>query len=123
MKNSIYDKLRFLAAIGLPSVTTFYLGMGQLWNFPATEKVGASLGLFNALLGSLLHVSNKKYKKSSRDVVGEIAVVGSDPDTGHPHVKLDIHGLPHELLDGKKEVRLKVGQVDMTPADSQPQEF
>lgn len=117
LSNKLYDVLKFIAIVGLPAVATAYLGLGQIWHWPDLDKVGASVATVNTCLGALLHLNTSKYNRNETDVVGDISITGANPDTGLPNVQLSTRGLPHELVEGKKFVKLKVGDIDMSPSD------
>lgn len=103
-----YDRLKFMAMVGLPALATFYLGLGQLWGLPETEKVAGTIVLINALLGSLLQISNKQYENDPSNYDGFISVVGHDPDTGIPNLALNVTKHPDDIVSGKA-ARFKVG--------------
>lgn len=112
ISNTLYDRLKFVVIILLPSLGAFYLGLSQLWGFPEPEKVGASIALLAAFLGALLQISNSKYKN---DPDGYVTQTGVNPDTGLPHTQFSVSKPTSELLN-KKTVTFKVG----TPPQSTP---
>lgn len=103
-----YDRLKFMAMIGLPAIATFYLGLGQLWGWDHTEKAVATIVLINTLLGALLQISNKQYQNDPANYDGFINATGADPDTGLPNLQLTVTKHPDEILQGKTG-RFKVG--------------
>lgn len=109
-----YDRLKYVALIVLPAASIFYLGLSQLWGFPEPEKVGATLGLLTALLGSLLQISSSKFKKNS--TAGYISAPDpDDPDAvGLPPMQTIIRKLPEEMKDGD------VFRVQKKPFDNKP---
>lgn len=109
--NTWYDRLKFVTMIVLPALAVFYLGLGQLWNFPETEKVGTSIGLLAAFLGTILQISNSHYKGSVVEDAGVISPNGRiDPDTGISGLALTITKPTEDILSGT-EVRLKVSDT------------
>ena len=62
MKNETYDVLRFIAELLLPGLATFCATFGQIWGIPYMVPVSATIMALDALLGGLIHQSNKKYK-------------------------------------------------------------
>jgi len=116
LNNTLYDRLKFVALIVLPTLATFYLGFGQVWNFPETDKVVTSITLLAAALGAILQISNAKYKA---DPDGYVTQTGVNPETGLPHTQFSVSKPASELLS-KKEVTFKVGtppppNVKLTP--------
>lgn len=61
-KNGTYDKLKWFCLIGLPAMTTFFGVVGNTleWNF--TEPVVIIATAFDTMLGTMLGISNMKYK-------------------------------------------------------------
>lgn len=113
--NKVYDRLKFFTLVGLPALAAFYLGLGQLWGFPETEKVGTSIVLLATLLGTLLQISNSKYKNEDD---GTMEYTGVNSDTGVPDLKLTV--APHVVAEAeqqikKGEVRLKVKNTSGAP--------
>jgi len=104
----LYDRLKFAAMVGLPAIATLYLGLGQLWGWPATEQVVASIVLVNTCLGTLLQLSARSYYKDDSNYDGFLSSKGVDEDTGIPDLSLTVTKDPREILDGQT-VRLKVG--------------
>lgn len=63
MTGKVYDRLKWVAQIGLPALIAFYGVISITWGLPATEQVMTSLGAFNVLLGALLAKSTADYYK------------------------------------------------------------
>lgn len=64
MSNKVYDVLKWVAQILLPSIATLYFGLAQIWGFPYAEAIVGTITLIDAFLGALLGISTMKYKKS-----------------------------------------------------------
>lgn len=62
MSNRTYDILKYLVTIVLPAITTLWLTLAGIWNFPYAEPIGATLGAITVFLGALIGVSSVKYK-------------------------------------------------------------
>lgn len=107
--NKAYDIGKFLAMVALPAFASLYLGLGQLWEWPSTEEVVASIVLCNTFLGVILQVDNVRYKNNGERMDGYLAPNGSDVDTGMPNMRLVVTTPPDELLSGKV-AHLKIGQ-------------
>ncbi|MCQ2319222.1 MAG: phage holin [Bacteroidales bacterium] len=63
MTNSVYDKLKWVALVGLPAITTLYLTLATIWGFPYAEAIGATMGAVDVFLGAVLGISSISYKK------------------------------------------------------------
>lgn len=62
LNNKVYDVLKYIVTIGLPALTTLWLTLASIWNFPLAEPIGATLGAVTVFLGALLGISSAKYK-------------------------------------------------------------
>lgn len=107
--NKLYDFLKFLAMIVLPALSALYLGLGQLWGWPATEQVVATFVLLDTFLGAILQLSSVKYRNDPAHADGFLSSTGSDPDTGIPNLQMVLTTPPDELMSSKN-VRLMVAR-------------
>lgn len=105
LSTKAYDALKYVALIVLPALATFYLTFGQLWDFPATEKVAASIVAFDTFLGLLLRLSSKSYDKSDAKYDGTIVV--QNPDDGPKVYSLEVN-TPLSDIDQSKQLLFKV---------------
>lgn len=62
MNNKTYDVLKWVVMVCLPAVTTLWLTLASIWNFPYAEPIGATLGAVTVFLGALLGISSVKYQ-------------------------------------------------------------
>lgn len=62
MNNRTYDILKWVVMVCLPAVTTLWLTLASIWNFPYAEPIGATLGAITVFLGALLGISSVKYQ-------------------------------------------------------------
>ena len=62
MKNSTYDKWKFVAQILLPAVATLYFALAQIWGFPHAAEIVGTLAAIDAFLGAILGISSVKYR-------------------------------------------------------------
>lgn len=65
MSNKTYDILKFIAQIVLPAVATFYVTIAGLWGLPFPKEISGTIMAFDTLLGAVLMISSKNYKKES----------------------------------------------------------
>lgn len=61
MSNKVYDILKFIAQVVLPALAVLYLGLAKIWGLPYGEAIAGTIMLFDEFLGTILHVSTKKY--------------------------------------------------------------
>lgn len=61
MTNKQYDVIKWVAVILLPAVNTLWLTLGQVWNFPYLEQVGATIAGVDVFIGALIGLSSKAY--------------------------------------------------------------
>lgn len=84
LSNHSYDRLKWITTIVLPGLAALYLGLSQIWGFPYTEEIAATITVVNTFLGILLGVSTKKYNDSEDRYDGNLTVVqspeGESPD-------------------------------------------
>ena len=59
-----YDCLKYLCVIGLPAISTFILGLGQIFGWLWCEPCSMVLVLVQALLGALFCVDAAGYNAS-----------------------------------------------------------
>ena len=62
MSNKVYDVLKWVATVGLPAITTLWLTVGQIWQIPYTDAIGATLAAITTFSCALLGISSIKYQ-------------------------------------------------------------
>ena len=60
--SKVYDTFKWIASVGLPALTALWLALGQIWNIPYTNQIGATLAAITAFACALLGISSMKYK-------------------------------------------------------------
>ena len=65
LSNKAYDVLKWIAMVALPALGTFYFALAGIWGFPYGEQVVGTIVATETLLGTLLQISNSKYKKTA----------------------------------------------------------
>lgn len=58
-----YDRLKYLAIIGLPALAVLYQQLAAVWNFPGAEQVPATLNAVQVFLGTVLCISAAEYRR------------------------------------------------------------
>lgn len=65
MNSKVYDVLKWIAMVVLPAIGTAYFGLATIWGFPYGEQVVGTIAIIEAFLGTILQISNAKYKKTN----------------------------------------------------------
>lgn len=68
-KNSkVYDIIKWIATVVLPAITTLWLTIGQIWELPYVEPIGATLAAITTFVCALLGISSVMYQiKEKKD--------------------------------------------------------
>ena len=61
INDKVYSILKYITMIVLPALTTLWLSIGSIWQFPYVEPIGASLTAVTAFLGAILGISTSLY--------------------------------------------------------------
>lgn len=110
LNSKTYDRLKFVALVGLPALAVLYSGLGELWGLPLTDQVVGTIILVDTFLGALLQISSNRFNKNPANFDGYLDANGVHPDTGLPNLKMTITKPPEDILESKL-VRLQVGQA------------
>lgn len=62
LKNSVYDKLKWMAMFFLPALAILIQSIFAIWNLPYGEEISATVVAINAFLGACLGISSIQYK-------------------------------------------------------------
>ena len=62
-ENKVYDTLKYVAQVVLPSVGTLYFALAGIWGLPFGEEIVGTITAIDAFLGALLMISTSQYKK------------------------------------------------------------
>ena len=65
MNNKLYDKLKDVALVWMPTAITLYGVLTVTWNWPYGEQILATLTGLNAALGSIVKYYKSKYDKEN----------------------------------------------------------
>jgi hypothetical protein len=74
--NKAYDRLKWLAQIGLPALGTLYFALAGIWGLPAADHVDGTIVAVDAFLGVILAISSNGYVTPAQ---GYISVDQSTP--------------------------------------------
>lgn len=63
LKNSWYDKAKWVAMFFLPALAVLVKTVFAIWNIPYGEEISATIVAINAFLGMCLGISSINYQK------------------------------------------------------------
>ena len=66
LSNKAFDVLKWLTLVGIPALTTAYVGLSAIWNWTYADQVAKTSAVICVLLGSLLGISTIQYNKEQR---------------------------------------------------------
>lgn len=67
LSNKIYDVLKWGVMCVLPGIATLYAALSTIWGFPYGDEIVRTLSAVEVFLGTILAISNAKYKKSIKE--------------------------------------------------------
>lgn len=65
-ENKVYDTLKYVAQVVLPSVGTLYFALAGIWGLPYGEQIVGTITAIDACLGTLLMISTQKYNNQEK---------------------------------------------------------
>jgi hypothetical protein len=107
VSNKLYDSLKFVAQILLPTLGTLYVSLAALWDLPEPQKVAGTILAVDTALGIVLGLSANTYNKSGAGVDGALQVTDTPTKTDFT---LAIDTAPEQLAKQDRVV-LKVTNV------------
>ena len=66
LSNRMFDVLKWLTLVGIPALTTAFVGLAAIWGWPYADQVAKTSAVICVLLGSLLGISTIQYNKEQR---------------------------------------------------------
>lgn len=66
LKNSVYDKLKWVAILLLPSLATLVAVIFKIWNLPYGNEIAQTITALATFLGAILGISSVQYKKGKK---------------------------------------------------------
>lgn len=106
---ALYDKLKFVAQVGLPALATLYFSLAGVWGLPSAEQVVATIVAIDTFLGVLLQISTAQYNKNGPVAKGTLEV--TEHEDGKKLYNLQLDGDPEYELEGKDKVIFKVAKT------------
>lgn len=67
LPDKVYDVLKWVALICLPTLAVFYAIIAKIWNLPFGAEIPATINAVAALIGGLIGVSHLSIKKEAQD--------------------------------------------------------
>lgn len=64
INDKLYDVLKWIVMIVLPALSTAYVGLAAIWQWPMADKVAKTCSVVCGLLGALLGISTAEYNKT-----------------------------------------------------------
>lgn len=105
LSDAAYERLKFVALVLLPALSTLYFTLGGLWGFPNVEQVIGTIAALDTFLGVLLRISTNSYNAQPDKYAGAINVTTNDE--GVKLYSLELNSDPSDL-DAKKTVTFKM---------------
>ena len=65
LKNSVYDKLKWVAILLLPSLATLVAVIFKIWNLPYGNEIAQTITALATFLGAILGISSVQYKREN----------------------------------------------------------
>ena len=66
LPDKVYDKLKWLCLIALPTVAVFYAVIAKIWGLPYEAEIPATINAVAVLIGSLIGISHYNIKKEDK---------------------------------------------------------
>ena len=79
MPNGWYDKLKWVAMVGLYGLSVLVAGLGEVWGWPYTNEIVKSINIIGTVLGIWLGISTVSYYKKLAKAE-ELATKDSEED-------------------------------------------
>ena len=70
MKSETFEKLRFLAEVGIPALATLVLAVSNIWNLPYGQQIGTTIVAIGTFIGALVGI-NFYQKRSGKSAGSE----------------------------------------------------
>ena len=67
LPSPVYDALKWIVLVVIPSCTTAYVGLSAVWGWPYAEPIAKTSAIVCSLLGALLGISTIAYNKEQNE--------------------------------------------------------
>lgn len=65
LKDGWYDKLKWVAILFLPALSTLISVVFKIWNIPYGDEIAQTITALGVFLGAILGISSIQYKKGN----------------------------------------------------------
>lgn len=109
-KPRMYDRLKFIAQIILPAVSTLYFSLTEIWNLPYGLQVVGTITAIDLFLGVILGFSSQQYYKTGSNFDGQLSMVSGED--GNEKVVFDVESDPETVIKqmGKHSFEFRVNR-------------
>ena len=66
LSNKAYDILKWLVLVVIPALTSAYVGLSKIWNWPYPVQIAETSAILCARMGALLGISTAQYNKEAQ---------------------------------------------------------
>ena len=66
LNDKLYDWLKWIAILLLPSLATLVAVIFKIWNFPYGNEIAQTITALATFLGAILGISSVQYKKGKK---------------------------------------------------------
>lgn len=63
LSDKMYDIMKWIVIIVLPALGTLYTALSQVWSFPYSVEIPATVLAIDTFLGAILCISSANYNK------------------------------------------------------------
>jgi len=67
ISNELYDILKWVVIVVIPALTTAYVALAGIWNWPFAAEVAKTSAAVCTLLGAILGISTAQYNREISD--------------------------------------------------------
>lgn len=64
LPDPVYTLMKWLTLVVIPALTTAYVGLASIWNWPCPDAIAKTSVVVCTLLGALLGISTAEYRRS-----------------------------------------------------------
>ena len=72
MSCKVYDALKQIALVWLPSLGTLYFALAGIWGLSGGEEIVGTITAVDAFLGAVLKLSTRHYNKEKGEISDDI---------------------------------------------------
>lgn len=109
MTGRLYDRIKFVALIGLPALGTLYFALAGIWGLPYADQIVGTIAAIDTALGLWVKYLSVQHDKLP-EILGGDLVVTENPETNERELYLAVSQAGYDLLPKSNRVTLKVIQ-------------